>query len=82
MDWLMTDFPYAMEMERIRSNIKALTLSYHAQDANLPDSLEKPDHRVINNLESILKLMKEMVHRMELGFRYSGTFHSGQEVAF
>jgi hypothetical protein len=44
--------------------------------------LEKPDHRVINNLESILKLMKEMVHRMELGFRYSGTFHSGQEVAF
>lgn len=82
MDWLMTDFPYAMEMERIRSNIKALTHSYHAQDANLPDSLEKPDHRVINNLESILKLMKEMVHRMELGFRYSGTFHSGQEVAF
>lgn len=81
-DWLMTDFPYAMEMERIRSNIKVLTHSYHAQDAALPVTLERSDFKVINNLENILKLMKEMVHRMELSFRYSGVFHSGQEVAF
>ncbi len=82
MDWLMTDFPYALEMERIRSNIQALIDSYHAQSVLLPPTLEKPTYRTINDIENNLKQMKEMIQRMASGFRYSGTFQSGQEVAF
>jgi len=80
-DWDMTDFPYSAELERIRSNVRALIDVYYPQEIPLPDTLEKPNHQTINDLENVLKLMKEMIHRMEQSFRYSGTFYSGQGVS-
>ena len=81
-DWNMTDFPYLAEMERIRSNVRALIDVYYPQEIPLPATLEKPNHQTINDLENNLKLMKEMIHRMEQSFRYCGTFSCGQEVVF
>lgn len=80
-DWDMTDFPYSAEMERIRSNIQALIDVYYAQEVPLPATLQSLDWQKLNDLENNLKLMKEMIGRMEQSFRYSGTFNSGQEVA-
>lgn len=79
-DWDMTDFPHSAEMERIRSNVQALIDVYHAQEVPLPATLENLDWQKLNDLENNLKLMKEMIHRMEQSFRYSGTFFCGQGV--
>ncbi len=81
-DWLMSDFPYASQMERVRQNVQTLIDVYHAQDVPLPETLQNLDWQKLNAVESNLKLMKEMIHRMEQSFRYSGTFYSGQGVAF
>lgn len=81
-DWATTDFPYSAEMERIRTNVQTLIDVYHEQGIPLPETLQNLDWRKLNDLENVLKLMKEMIHRMEESFRYSGTFYCGQEVAF
>ncbi|NLJ59299.1 MAG: hypothetical protein GX339_10710 [Tissierellia bacterium] len=80
-DWDMTDFPHSAEMERIRTNVQTLIDVYHEQDIPLPENLQNLDWRKLNDLENVLKLMKEMIHRMEQSFRYSGAFYCGQEVA-
>lgn len=81
-DWLMSDFPYASQMERVRANIQKLIYAYHSQDVPLPATMQNLDWMKLNALENNLKLMKEMIHRMEQSFRYCGTFYSGQEVSF
>lgn len=81
-DWLMSDFPYAVQMERIRSNVQTLIDVYHAQEIPLPGTLQNLNWIKLNDLENNLKLMKEMIARMEQSFRYCGTFYSGQEVSF
>lgn len=88
-DWLMSDFPYSAEMERVRSNIQTLIDGYHAQEVELPETLgydpttkKHLDWQKLNAVEQNLKLMKEMIGRMEQSFRYCGTFYSGQEVLF
>lgn len=79
-DWQATDFPYSAEMERIRSNVQGLISAYYEQMVSLPSSLENPTHEVINDLESVIMLIKQMIGSMEQGFRYCGTFACGQEV--
>ena len=81
-DWLMGDFPYSAEMERVRTNVLELLEVYHEQDTPLPETLEKLDWKKLNALENNLKLMYEMIGRMEESFRYCGTFNSGQDYAF
>lgn len=81
-DWAMTDFPYSAEMERIRTNVQTLIDVYHEQGVPLPETLQNLDWRKLNDLENVLKLMKEMIHRMEQSFRYSGTFFCGQDYSF
>lgn len=81
-DWVDTEFPYAAQMERIRSNIVKLTEYYHRQSTALPGSIENPGYMDINNVERVLLEMKEMIGRMEKSFRYCGTFFSGQEIVF
>jgi hypothetical protein len=83
-DWVMADFLYMedTDAERIRLNVDLLTEIYYPQGVLLPDTLQNPDWRKINAVESILKNMKDMLTRMEQSFRYSGTFNSGQEVVF
>lgn len=80
-DWLMSDFPYVVETERIRTNILELLEVYHEQETQLPTTLEKLDWKKLNAVEKNLKLMYEMIERMEHSFRYCGTFYSGEEVA-
>jgi len=78
-DWDMTDFPHSAEMERIRTNVQTLIDVYYEQDVPLPETLQNLDWRKLNDLENVLKLMKEMIHRMEQSFRYSGTFTCGED---
>lgn len=79
-DWTMTDMPLSGQLGRIRSNVDHLLEIYHEQETALPNSLEDPDWQTINALERVLYEMRDMLRRMEQGFRYSGTFYSGQEV--
>ena len=79
-DWDMTDFPASAEMERIRSNIQILIDAFYPQVVALPVSLEQPNYQTVNAVENVLKLIKEMIHRMEDSFRKVGTFVSGQAV--
>lgn len=81
-DWSMDSFPYNTELERVRLNIGALISSYYTPAVALPTTLEKPTYQTINDIESILKLMKEMLILMAESFRYSGTMYCGQEVVF
>lgn len=78
--WTMKDFPYSEHMERIRSNVQVLLNWYHEQGVDLPVSLENPNFAMINDLEHILQLMKEMIARMKFAYRYAGTFFSGQDL--
>ncbi len=80
-DWLMGDFPYSAEMERVRTNVLELLEVYHEQETPLPTTLEKLDWKKLNALENNLKLMYEMIGRMEQSFRYCGTLNSNQGVA-
>lgn len=81
-DWIMTDFPYLSEVNRIRDNVNAL-LDAFARKAGSPkihywDSLNWADANALEkNIKNIDILLQEMIS----GFRYSGTFYSGQEVA-
>ena len=77
----MADFPYITEIERTRSNILNLLNGYYTQETELPTSLTELTWRKLNAVEQNLKLMYEMIGRMEESFRYCGTFNSGQEVA-
>ena len=79
-DWLMSDFPYAVQVERVRTNVLELLEVYHEQETPLPETLEKLDWKKLNAVENNLKLMYEMIGRMEQSFRYCGTLNSGQEV--
>ena len=67
-DWLMGDFPYSAEMERVRTNVLELLEVYHEQETPLPTTLEKLDWKKLNALENNLKLMYEMIGRMEAEF--------------
>lgn len=79
-DWTDKDFPYSEEMERIRSNIQVLLDTYYTQAVSLPDTLEELDYIKLNAVENNLKLMYEMIGRMEQSFKHCGTFYCGQAV--
>jgi len=79
-DWLMTDFPYIAEIERTRSNILNLLNGYYTQETELPTSLAELTWQKLNAVEQNLKLMYEMIGRMEQSFKRCGTFNAGQEV--
>lgn len=81
-DWLMADFPYITEIERIRLNILNLLNGYYTQETDFPTSLAGLAWRKLNAVEQNLKLMYEMIGRMEESFKRSGTFHAGQGVVF
>lgn len=81
-DWVMADFPYITEIERTRSNILNLLNGYYTQETELPTSLTELTWRKLNAVEKNLKLMYEMIIRMEQSFRRCGTFHAGQGVVF
>lgn len=79
-DWIMEDFPYAAELERVRGNVQHLIDIYYEQEVPLPVTLEKPDYIMINSVERVLQLMYEMIDRMVDAFVYSGEITCGQGV--
>ena len=79
-DWVMSDFPYLTEMERVRANVAEIVSGYYAQDTTVPTSIESLTWQKLNDLESVLLETKEMIARMEQSFKYVGTFYAGQEV--
>ncbi len=81
-DWVMADLPYIAEIERTRSNILNLLNGYYTQETELPTSLAGLTWRKLNAVEQNLKLMYEMIGRMEESFKRCGTFHAGQGVVF
>lgn len=77
---IQTFYPY-IKIEQdgtIKGTIDATILQ---RQYPLPESMQKLNYKVLNNIENNLRLMKEMIHRMEQSFRYSGTFFCGQGVA-
>lgn len=69
-------------LERIRTNGVRLVDGYYPVAVTVPATLSPPTFKNINDIEHVLKLLKEMIHRMEQSFRYSGTLYCGQGVAF
>ena len=85
-DWDVEDLLESIELERLRANIQNLIDSYYSPEITgtqypMPENMQKLNYKVLNNIENNLRLMKEMIHRMEESFRYCGTFYCGQEVA-
>ena len=81
-DWAQADKPRAGQMEMYLDNLQALIDNYYT----LPDTPEKPASmnnltwQGANNIEKLLVDIKEIIQRMEAGFRKCGTFKSGQGV--
>lgn len=80
-DWAEKDYPYAEEMERIRSNVQGLIDTYYPQGAALPESIERPTCEDINAVERILYEMKGMIELMEQSYTYCGVPYCGQGVS-
>ena len=82
-DWTMEDFPYPSEIDRIRDNVNALITAYYklqgSPDIRYVDTINYED---ANSLEQNIKNIDTLLQNMISGFRYSGTFFSGQEVIF
>jgi hypothetical protein len=80
-DWDMAEFPYLIEINRIRDNINTLITAYHkmlgSPDIKYWNSLNWQD---MNSLEQNLLNLNNLLELMKQSFRYSGTFYSGQEV--
>lgn len=80
-DWTMQDFPYLSEINRIRDNVNTLIDAYYklqgSPDIRYVDTLNWQD---VNSLEQNIKNLDILLQRMIAGFRYCGTFYSGQGV--
>ncbi len=80
-DWSRPDFPYQSEIDRIRDNVNALIDCYNkmpgSPEIRYVDTLDWAD---ANSLEQNIKNIDTLLQQMIAGFRYSGTFYSGQEV--
>lgn len=78
-EWIMSDFPYRSEIDRIRNNINALLTAYHklqgSPDIRYWDSLDWND---ANSLEQNILNMDIMLQRMAAFFKYSGMDYSGE----
>lgn len=80
-DWAETDFPNRSQVDRIRSNIEALISCYHRKEGSPEIRFENTlGWEDANSLEQNLENIDQLIGWMVDGFRYSGTFHSGQEV--
>lgn len=82
-NWDMDDFPYQVQVNRIRDNINALITAYHkligSPDIAYYNSLNWQD---ANSLEQNLLNLNILLELMKQSFKYSGTFYSGQDYAF
>jgi hypothetical protein len=81
-DWVMADFPYRTQIDRIRSNVEALQTAFYS----LPDWREitytaSIDFNQANALEWDLQIIDVWLQRMITSMqRYSGTFYAGEMI--
>lgn len=79
--WLMEDFLYAEDIERIRSNVQALVDAFYTlYPSPVITSNYNLDITDINELEQNLLNVNILLDYMIAYFRKSGTFRSGQGV--
>lgn len=79
-DWAREDFPKEALMQAYLDNVKALIASYYTlpNTPEPPESMNKLNWQGANDIEKLLVDIKEIIRRMEGGFRYCGTFNCNQ----
>lgn len=77
-NWIETDFPTALEMERIRSNVLAIKTAYYSFTA-IPENLDYMTYQKANAIEKILDEVDKIIGYMENNFVYCGVGGCGQE---
>jgi hypothetical protein len=82
-DWSKGDILYQDEAERILNNLQALIDTYYTLSTtpSVPDIGDFLTYASINAIEQVLVDLKYLLELMIEGFKYSGTFYAGQEVA-
>lgn len=76
-DWASTDLRTASQMERIRTNIRALMTGYH-YITTIEANAENFDYIKANNWEKILDEIYHLLWGMEDWYVYSGVANAGQ----
>lgn len=76
-NWVQTDMRTAAEMERIRTNIRAIMQGYH-YITQIQQNAEYFNYIKANNWEEILNEIYWLMFGMENYYVYSGVANSGQ----
>ena len=81
-NWLMVDYIYLTDIDRIRQNVINLVASYYDYLATPTIVLGNDKLLVgdINDLEKVIFDINQILERMVAYFRYCGTFYSAQGV--
>lgn len=81
-DWVMADFLYRTEIDRVRGNVEALVDAYHkmtgSPDIRYWDSIDWTD---ANALEKNLWNVNQLLVWMISNFWYSNEYYAGEEEA-
>lgn len=75
-DWIYTDFPTEVEMERIRENVLSLKKAYYSF-TNIPENLDYMTIQKANDIERILLEIDKILICMEKNFIYAGVATCG-----
>jgi len=76
-NWVQTDMRTSAEMERIRTNIRALMTGYH-YITNIYQNAEYFDYQKANNWEQILSEIYHLMFGMRNWYVYGGVARGGQ----
>lgn len=79
-NWVVTDFPAEVEMNRYLGNIQKLIDSFHLKKDSpaLPKSMNNLDIYTANDIEKILYDLNELIENMISQFYYCGEIYSGE----
>ena len=81
-NWLMSEYIYLEDIDRIRQNVINLVSAYYDY-LSTPIIVLGNDNLLvgdINDLEKVIFDINQILERMVAYFRYSGTFYAAQEV--
>lgn len=78
-DWAVDDVPRVADMTVYLADIAALKAAFYGTTA-LPADMGGLTYTGANNIEKLLAEIETYIGRMIDGFRYCGTFYSGQGV--
>lgn len=78
-DWAVDDVPRAADMETYLGDVQRIKDKFYGTTA-LPADMGGLTHIEANNIEKLLIEIENYIIRMIDGFRYCGTFYSGQGV--